>query len=84
MRKSLILFMTAIGGGAGYAASVTPTGLDANGADPATWRWRVSSILADQTRSVAEAELATFSAFDQRHMRYSPLGLPQATWTRAP
>ena len=39
MRKSLILFLAAIGSGAGYAAGVTDVGKDLDTSDPATWRW---------------------------------------------
>ena len=51
MRKSLILVLTAIGGGASYAAGVTGVGKDLDISDPAIWRWHVSSILADQNHA---------------------------------
>ena len=54
MRKSLILVLTAIGGGASYAAGVTGVGKDLDISDPAIWRWHVSSILADQSQASVE------------------------------
>jgi hypothetical protein len=79
MRKSLILVLTAIGGSASYAAGITEVGKDAGVSDPSTWRWHVSSILADQRDSRIEsiAAIGTEDAFDQRYQRYSPLGLPE-------
>lgn len=80
MRKSLILVLTAVGGGASYAAGITEVGGDSAIADPSTWRWHVSSILADQ-QGPSDQPLAGVSAnsvnFIQRHQRYSPLGLPE-------
>ncbi len=81
MRKSLILVLTAIGGGASYAAGVTGVGKDLDISDPAIWRWHVSSILADQSQASVES-VATIGTtgprnFDQRNQRYSPLGLPE-------
>jgi hypothetical protein len=81
MRKSLILVLTAIGGGASYAAGVTDIGKDLDISDPAIWRWHVSSILADQSQASVES-VATIGAsalgdFDPRYQRYSPLGLPE-------
>ena len=80
MRKSLILVLPVLGAGAGYAAGVTRVGADPNVSDPSTWRWQVSSILADQgaTRArpiaygVVDAE-----TFDQHYERYTPLGVPE-------
>ena len=51
MRKSLILALTAIGGGAGYAAGVTEVATGPGMDDPTTWRWHVSSILACTKRT---------------------------------
>ena len=48
MRKSLILALTAIGGGVGYAAGVTEVATGPTTDDSSTWRWHVSSILAAQ------------------------------------
>jgi hypothetical protein len=88
MRKSLILFLAAIGSGAGYAAGVSDTGKDLDISDPATWRWHVSSILADQrqasTESVASIRTSIQSDFDQPYRRYSPLGLPEPPREHAP
>ena len=53
MRKSLILVLTAIGGGASYAAGVTEVATGPSMDDPSTWRWQVASILADQHGIVA-------------------------------
>jgi hypothetical protein len=80
MRKSLILVLTAIGGSASYAAGITEIGRDPGNTDPATWRWHVSSILADQQRASVEAVASIRSLptdFDQRYQRYSTLGLPE-------
>jgi hypothetical protein len=81
LRKSLILVLLIVGGGASYAASITELGTDPAVTDPSTWRWQVSSILADQDKSAAPST-ATFGAldtdaFDQHYERYSPLGLPE-------
>ncbi len=88
MRKSLILVLTAIGGSASYAAGITAVGKDPGVSDPATWRWHVSSILADQTRvsaeSVAAAGTSDPGSFDQRYQRYSPLGLAEPRTDHAP
>jgi hypothetical protein len=88
MRKSLILFVAAIGSGAGYAAGVTDVGKDLDTSDPATWRWHVSSILADQrqasTESVATIGTSVPGDFDQSYQRYSPLGSPEPRRERAP
>ena len=46
MRKSLILVLTALGGGASYAAEVTEVATGPGMDEPSTWRWQVSSILA--------------------------------------
>jgi hypothetical protein len=78
MRKSLVLILTAIGGGASYAAGVTEASTGPSLDDPSTWRWQVSSILADQdgkaSRSLAVGAALDAEAFNQRHERYSPLG----------
>jgi len=82
LRKSLILVLTAVSGGASYAAGITELGGDFSVSDPSTWRWHVSSILAEQQKSASrslEADgAAEAGAFDQRYERYSPLGRPEA------
>jgi hypothetical protein len=81
MRKSLILALTAIGGGAGYAAGVTEVATGPGTDNPATWRWHVSSILAAQSDAISqrvEVGVLGAEAFNQRYERYTPLGLPQA------
>ena len=49
MRKSFILPLIAIGGGASYAAGVTELATGPGMDDPSTWRWQVTSILAEQS-----------------------------------
>jgi hypothetical protein len=82
MRKSLILFLIGIGGGASYAAGVTEVATGLGVDDPSTWRWRVASILAEQSditaRRVETVGVLDADAFNQRYERYTPLGLPQA------
>jgi hypothetical protein len=82
MRKSLILPLIAIGGGASYAAGVTEVATGPRTDEPSTWRWQVTSILAQQSdstsRSVETVGVLDADAFNQRYERYSPLGLPQA------
>lgn len=77
MRKSLILFATAIGGGVGYAAGVTEVATGPGTGDPSTWRWHVSSILASQGDTPSGRPQTVAAAFNQRYERYTPLGLPQ-------
>ena len=81
MRKSLILALTAIGGGVGYAAGVSEVATGPSTDDPSTWRWHVSSILADQgdatSRGMETVGVLDAEAFSQRYERYTPLGLPQ-------
>jgi len=81
MRRSLILALTALGGSASYAAGITQVGTDSGAPDPSTWRWHVSSILADQEapslRPLATINAADPGTFKQRYLRYSPLGLPE-------
>jgi hypothetical protein len=80
MRKSLIFALTALGGGAGYAAGVTEVATGTHMDDPTTWRWHVSSILAAQTDTTSrrmEVGILGAEAFNQRYQRYTPLGLPQ-------
>ncbi len=81
MRKSLIFALTAIGGGASYAAGVTEVATGPGMDDPSTWRWQVASILADQkgttSRSIETVGILDADAFNQRYERYTPLGLPQ-------
>jgi hypothetical protein len=79
MRKSLVLALTALSGGASYAASPTDFGRDPAATDPATWRWHVSSILDDQGPKAAAAPVQSASAlnFQQRYARYSAVGQPE-------
>ena len=81
MRKSLILALTAIGGGVGYAAGVTEVATGPTTDDSSTWRWHVSSILAAQGNTTSHGMetvgLLGAQAFNQRYERYTPLGLPQ-------
>src|SRR5271154_445096 len=81
MRKSLILPLIAIGGGASYAAGVTEVATGPGRDDPSTWRWQVTSILAQQSdstsRRVEAVGILDADAFNQRYERYTPLGLPQ-------
>jgi hypothetical protein len=44
MRKSLVLVLIAIGGGASYAAGVTDVATGPSMDDPSTWRWQVNAI----------------------------------------
>ena len=80
MRKSLILVLIAIGGGASYAAGVTEVATGPGMDDPSTWRWQVNAILTEQSVTVSRPA-ADLSSFDQGYERYSPLGLlgPQET-----
>jgi hypothetical protein len=77
MRKSLVLVVTALGSGVGYAAGVTEVATGTGTDDPSTWRWQVSSILATQTDTTAQRGETVAQAFNQRYERYTPLGLPQ-------
>ena len=81
MRKSLILALTAIGGGVGYAAGVTEVATGPGTDDPSTWRWHVSSILSQSDTQVVSAGetvgVLGAQAFNQRYERYTPFGLPQ-------
>src|SRR6202142_1418835 len=81
MRKSLILALTAIGGGVGYAAGVSEVATGPTTDDSSTWRWHVSSILAAQGNTTSRG-METFAmlgaeGFSQRYEHYPPLGLPQ-------
>lgn len=80
MRKSLVLALIAVGGGASYAAAISTVGGEFPKPDPSTWRWHVSSILDQQKKSDPGAVEAFGAldpdAFGQRHERYSPLGVP--------
>ncbi len=87
MRKSLVLALMAVGGGASYAAAISTVGGELQKSDPSVWRWNVSSILDGQKlsdpaplRAVGALDPA---AFGQRHERYSPLGVPE-TGRRSP
>ena len=81
MRKSLVVALTAIGGGVGYAAGVTEVATGPSTDDPSTWRWQVTSILAAQSdtisRRIETVGVLDADAFNQRYERYTPLGLPQ-------
>jgi hypothetical protein len=81
MRKSLILFLIGIGGGASFAAGLTEVATGPGMDDPSTWRWQVTSILAEQSettaRRVETVGVLDADAFNQRYERYTPLGLPQ-------
>jgi hypothetical protein len=83
MRKSLVLALMAVSGGASYGATVGSAGDNFQRADPSIWRWSVSSILDAQKQD--PPSVRTFQAVGaldpgafQRHERYSPLGLPDA------
>jgi hypothetical protein len=78
MRKSLVLALMAIGGGASYAAAISTVGSEPQKSDPTTWRFQVSSILDQQRKADPEAATEARGAFSQRHERYSPLGVPYA------
>jgi hypothetical protein len=81
MRKSLVLVLTAIGGGASYAAGITEVATGPGMDDPSTWRWQVSSILAEQSdttfRRRETVGVLDADVFNQRYERYTPLGLPE-------
>ena len=78
MRKSLILPLIAIGGGASYAAGVTEVATGPIRDDPSTWRWQVTSILAEQSdttaRRVQTVGVLDADVFNQRYERYTPWG----------
>ena len=79
MRKSLILALTAIGGGASYAAGVTEVATGPGTDDPSTWRWQVSRSWPSKTMRHLDGwrRRLDADAFNQRYERYTPLGLPQ-------
>lgn len=81
MRRSLVLLLIGIGGGASYAAGVTEVATGPGMDDPSTWRWQVTSILAQQSEStsrrVETVGVLDADAFNQLYERYTPLGLPQ-------
>ena len=79
MRKSLVLALTALGGGASYAAGAADIGRDPANIDHSTWRWHVSSILEHQGQKAATAPIQSASAlnFQQRYPRYSAAGQPE-------
>ena len=83
MRKSLILVLIAIGGGASYAAGVAEVATGPGMDDPSTWRWQVNAILTEQSATVSRPA-ADLSSFDQVYERYSSLGLlePQRDHSR--
>jgi hypothetical protein len=76
MRKSLILVLIAIGGGASYAAGVTEVATGQGMDDSSTWRWQVNAILTEQSATVSQPA-ADLGSLDQGYERYSPLGLLQ-------
>jgi hypothetical protein len=76
MRKSLILVLIAIGGGASYAAGVTEVAMGQGTDDSSTWRWQVNAILTEQSATISRSA-ADLGSFDQGYERYSPLGLLQ-------
>ena len=82
MRRSLVLALMAVGGGASYAAAINSVGGEFAKPDPSTWRWQVSSILDEQRKAdpqpLAAAGAIDPAAFRQRHERYTPLGAPEA------
>lgn len=75
MRRSLVVALMAVGGGASYAAAINSVGGEYPKPDPSTWRWQVSSIL-DEQRKVDPQALQSGVTFHQRHERYTPLGAP--------
>jgi hypothetical protein len=81
MRKSLVLVLTAVGGGAAYATGVTEVATGPGMGDPSTWRWQVTSILSRQSDATGErlepAGMIETGAFSQRYERYTPLGRPE-------
>ncbi len=81
MRKSLIVVLTIAGGGVCYAAGLSEVGTDPSVSDPSTWRWQVSSILADQQNASLRPAMTVgavdASAFSQHYERYTPLGVPE-------
>ena len=83
MRKSLILVLVAIGGGASYATGVTEVATGPGMDDPSTWRWQVNAILTEQTATVSRPA-ADLGSFDQSYDQYSPFGLlePQRDHSR--
>ncbi len=83
MRKSLILVLIAIGGGASYAAGVTEVATGTGMDDPSTWRWQVNAILTEQSVMISRPA-ADLDSFDQGYERYSPRGLlePQRDHSR--
>jgi hypothetical protein len=83
MRKSLVLVLIAIGGGASYAAGVTEVATGPSMDDPSTWRWQVNAILTEQSATVLRPAV-DLGSFDQGYERYSPLGLlePQRDHSR--
>ena len=53
---------------------VSALGADESGPGPATWRWHVTRIMAEQR---ARAEPLGAANFDQHYQRYSVVGLPE-------
>ena len=76
MRRSLVVALMAVGGGASYAAAISSVGGEYPKPDPSTWRWQVSSIL-DEQRKADPQPFEVGVAFHQRHERYTPFGAPE-------
>jgi hypothetical protein len=77
MRRSLVLALMAVGGGASYAAAINSVGGEFAKPDPSTWRWQVNSILDEQRKADPQPIAAAGGAFRQGHERYTPLGAPE-------
>lgn len=68
MLKPLVVSFALTGLGA------TALGADESAPGPATWRWHVTRIMAEQQ---ARAEPIGSATFDQRYERYTVVGLPE-------
>jgi hypothetical protein len=77
MRRSLVLALMAVGGGASYAAAINSVGGEFSKPDPSTWRWQVNSILDEQKKADPQPFAAAGAGFRQGHERYTPLGVPE-------
>ena len=62
--------------------SAGAVGADGQNANPATWRWHVSRILAAQNADPDTVGALDARTFDQRYERYSAIGLPEPPSTR--
>ncbi len=74
MRKSLVLAITALGGGVSYGAGTVHTSSSTAPPDPATWRWHVNTIL-DGQKSEPPEKVAT--NLGRLYERYTLFGLPE-------